>query len=124
MATEIIAKWFRLINKLLLEFIMSRLVSLLLLLAFTISSPAFAKDKESSVEKATKDEVRGDDYSKKGKGRPNNPGEHGRENAADKQSRGQGNGSKKEESWEDRIRDEIDDGGKGKGNKKDKGKKK
>jgi hypothetical protein len=103
---------------------MKRLIGLVLLVLFTITSPTFAKDKESSLEKAIKDEIRGDDHSGKGKGRPDSPGEHGRENAADKQSRGQGNGSKKEESWEDRIRDEIDDGGKDKGNKKDKGKRK
>lgn len=103
---------------------MTRLIGLVLLLVCAISYPASAKDKGSSLERAIKDEIYGDDHSGKGKGRPDNPGEHGRDNAADKQSRGQGNGSKKEETWEDRVRGEIDYDEKGKGNKKEKGKKK
>jgi hypothetical protein len=99
---------------------MKRVASLLLLAAFATSSPLYAKDKDSSLEGVIKDAINEDDHQGKGKGRPDNPGEHGRENAADKQSRGQGNGSKKEESWEDRVRDEID--GDDKHGKKDKGK--
>ena len=102
-----------------------RSIGLMLLVVFAISIPAFAKDKESSLEKAIKDEIRGDDHSEKGKGRPDNPGEHGRDNAAENQSRGHGNGSKKEYSWEDRIKDEFeDDDDKDKGKKKKKNKQK
>ena len=59
-------------------------------LVLILSSPAFAKDKGSSVEDAIREEIRdeiGDvDHgdNSKGKGRPDNPGEHGRENAAQK----------------------------------------
>ena len=101
---------------------MNKYSSLLFLAVFVISSPLYAKDKDSFLEGVIKDSVNEEGHSGKGKGRPNNPGEHGRENAADKQSRGQGNGSKKEDSWEDRVRDEIDGDDKGRYDKKDDGK--
>lgn len=100
---------------------MTRLTGLLLLVVFAVSSPVYAKDKDSSLEKAIKEEFGVDKDPGKGQGRPDNPGEHGRDNAAEKQSRGQGKGSKQEDSWEDRIRDEIE--GDGKDKKKDKAKK-
>lgn len=101
---------------------MIRLTWLLVMFVLVISSPAYAKDKDSSVEEAIEDMVSEDDHPGKGKGRPDNPGEHGRDNAAEKQSRGQGKGSKSEDSWEDKLRDEIEDDDKGKGGKKNKGK--
>jgi len=104
---------------------MSKLIWLPLLLVFALSTPAYAKDKESSLEKAVRDDFRDDDHPGKGKGRPDNPGEHGRENAAEKQSQSHGKGSKKGESWEDKIRDEFDDeDDKDKGKDKKKNKKK
>ena len=96
-----------------------RLTSLLFLFVFAVSSPAFAKDEGSSLESAVKGAFGRDNDSDKGK--PDNPGEHGRENAAEKQSRDHGAGGKNEDSWEDKIRDEFkDDSSKDKG--KDKGK--
>ena len=45
-----------------------------------------------------------------GPGRPDDPGAHGRENAAQKQRDNPGKGSKGgDDDWEDRIRDAIDD---------------
>ena len=76
---------------------MRRFIGFMLLVAFIASPSVFAKEKDSSLEKAIKDEIRGDDHSGKGKGRPDNPGEHGRENAAEKQSQSHGKGSKKED---------------------------
>ena len=89
---------------------MSKLILLPLLLAFAFSSSLYAKDKDSSLEKAVKDVFSDDDSPGKGKGPSDNPGEHGRDNAAEKQSRGHGNGSKQEGSWEDKIRDEFESG--------------
>ena len=100
---------------------MIRLTGLLVLFVFAISSPAYAKDKDSSLDKAIKEPVSEDDHPGKGKGRPDNPGEHGRDNAAEKQSRGHGKGSKSEDSREDELRDKIEDDDKG--SKKNKGKK-
>lgn len=96
-----------------------------LLTATTVS----AKGKNSSLEQAVEDEIRDaldlDDGKNKGKGKPHNPGEHGRDNAADKQRDNPGKGSKGGDSWEDEIRDEIfgddddkDKGGKNKSKKK------
>jgi hypothetical protein len=107
------------------EVILMRLIGIALLAALVISPSTFAKDKESSLEKAIKGEIRSDDHPGQGSGRPDNPGEHGKDNAAEKQSRGHGNGSKKEESWEDRVRDEFeDDDDKDKGKDKKKNNKK
>ena len=103
---------------------MKNLLAVLLLVAFTASSPLLAKDKDSSLEKAIKEEFDDDDHPGKGKGRPDNPGEHGRENAAEKQSRGHGNGSKKEASVEDEIRKEFEDDDKYNSKKKGKDKNK
>jgi hypothetical protein len=100
--------------------IMAKLIWLPFLLVLAFSAPLYAKDKDSSLEKVIEDVFSDDDHPGKGEGRPDNPGEHGRENAADKQSRGHGNGSKKEDSWEDRIRDEFDDDDKGKSKSKKK----
>ena len=102
---------------------MAKLIWLPFLLVLAFSAPLYAKDKDSSLEKAIEDVFSDDDHPGKGKGRPDNPGEHGRDNAADKQSRGHGNGSKKEDSWEDRIRDEFDDDDDDKGKTKSKKKK-
>ena len=44
-----------------------------------------------------------------GKGKPDNPGEHGRDNAAQKQRENPGKGSKGGDSWEDSIKDEFDE---------------
>ena len=102
---------------------MSRLIQLVLLLVLVSSVPVQAKDKQSSVEKAIRDEL-SYDGDKKGKGRPDNPGEHGRKNAAQKQSQSSGKGSKKNDSWEDVIQDERDRDGKRNGNKPKKSKQK
>jgi len=102
---------------------MFRLIKLVLLLLLVSSVPAHAKDKQSSVEKSIRDELSYDRDSK-GTGRPDNPGEHGRRNAAHKQSQSSGKGSKKNDSWEDVIQDERDRGGKGNGQKPNKSKQK
>jgi len=82
----------------------------LLCAALLMSAPLYAKDKNSSIEDAIRDSVDDDDKHKgKGHGRPDNPGEHGRENAAQKQRENPGNGSKGGDSWEDKVRDAIDD---------------
>lgn len=61
----------------------------------------------------------------KSKGRPDNPGQHGRENAAAKQRENPGKGSKGGESWEDTARGALDkDEKKQKDKKKDKEKQK
>lgn len=94
-----------------------------ILLAYSL--PGYAKDKESSIERAIKDELRDeiyDDNNQKGKGKPDNPGQHGRDNAAQKQRENSGKGSKGADSWEDIIRDEIDDDDKGKNKNKNKNK--
>lgn len=101
-----------------------KFVGLLLLVAFSFSSPTYAKGKESSQGNADRDEVRDEKHVGKGKGRPDNPGEHGRENAAEKQSRGHGNGSKKEGTEGDKPLHELDGDGKGDGKKQKKDKKK
>jgi hypothetical protein len=80
---------------------MTRLLTLAVMLAVSLSFPVSAKDKDSSVNKAIKRELSGNDHPGKGKGQPDNPGEHGRDNAAEKQSRGQGNGSKQQNNWYD-----------------------
>ncbi|MEP6391221.1 MAG: hypothetical protein ABJ056_15020 [Halioglobus sp.] len=49
-----------------------------------------------------------DSDKQKSKGRPDDPGQHGRDNAAAKQRENPGNGSKGEESWLDSIRDKDD----------------
>lgn len=88
---------------------MPKLFLLSFLLIFAFSTPLSAKDKDSSLEEAIRDTFQSDDHPEKGKGRPDNPGEHGRENAADKQSRDHGSDGKDEDSWEDKIRDEFED---------------
>ena len=67
---------------------------------------ALSKDKSSSIEDAIRDEIReeaGLDDKQTGPGRPDDPGAHGRENAAEKQRQNPGKGSKGEEDWEDRL---------------------
>lgn len=83
---------------------------------------AFSKDKSSSIEDAIRDEVSDElDYDKKkGKGRPDNPGEHGRDNAEQKQRDNPGKGSKDDNSWEDEIREKFEDD-EDKNDKNDKG---
>ncbi|MEH6519502.1 MAG: hypothetical protein V7742_22730 [Halioglobus sp.] len=102
---------------------MIRTIMLVCLTLLVYTMPGVAKDKDSSAGRAVNDVIYSgiyDDDHHKGKGRPGNPGEHGRDNAAQKQRENPGNGSKGGDSWEDIIRDEVDDGGKknkGKGRK-------
>ncbi len=102
----------------------------LLLTGLLLISPgiALAKDKSNSIEDAIRDEIReevGLDDKQTGPGRPDDPGAHGRENAAEKQRQNPGKGSKGDEDWEDRLRDEFDDDDhKDKDKDKDKDKKK
>ena len=73
---------------------------------------ALSKDKNASIEDAVRDEVRkevGLNDKQTGPGRPDDPGAHGRDNAAEKQRQNPGKGSKGGEDWEDRLRDSIDD---------------
>ena len=96
----------------------------LLFLILILSSPAYGKDKESSPEKALRDEISED--RDRGQGRPDNPGQHGRDNAAEKQRENPGRGSKGGDAWESSKSDafEDDDGNKNDKNKKNKSKKK
>ena len=96
---------------------------LLILISLTLlPGLTFAKGKDSTLERAIKDEIFDDDK-QKGKGRPDNPGEHGRDNAAQKQAQNPGKGSGKNSSLEGAMLDEIlgdddrDDKGKRKGKK-------
>jgi len=94
---------------------------------FAITAVAVAQGKNDGIEDAVRDDIRdelGLDDKQTGPGRPDNPGEHGRDNAAEKQRQNPGKGSKGEQSWEDRLRDEIDDDHKDKDKDKDKDKKK
>ncbi len=101
-----------------------------LLAGLLLVSPgiALSKDKSNSIEDAIRDEIReeaGLDNKQAGPGRPDDPGAHGRENAAEKQRQNPGKGSKGDEDWEDRLRDEFDDDDhKDKDKDKDKDKKK
>ena len=95
--------------------------------ALLVSAPLYGKNnnKNTSIEDVIRDGIRdskdGDDkQTGKGQGRPDNPGEHGRDNAAQKQRENSGKGSKGGDSWEDQIRNAIEDDDKDK--KKDKGK--
>jgi hypothetical protein len=101
---------------------MSKSKTLLFLSLLMCTTVGVAKDKDSSLERAIKDEIRDEIYEDDkhgGKGKPDNPGEHGRDNAAQKQRENPGQGSKGDgDSWEDIIRDEIDDDSKDKGKKK------
>ena len=68
-------------------------MKILLILILTLSaSSVFAqgKNKDSSVERAIRDEIGGDN---KGGGKPSNPGAHGRANAASKSGGGVNSGS-------------------------------
>ena len=96
--------------------------------ALLVSAPLYGKNnsKNTSIEDVIRDGIRdskdGDDkQTGKGQGRPDNPGEHGRDNAAKKQKESSGKGSKGGDSWEDQIRNAIDDDDK---DDKDKNKKK
>jgi len=77
------------------------LISLTLLPALTL-----ARDKDSTLEGIIKDEVMHDEKSK-GKGRPNNPGEHGRDNAAAKQAVNPGKGSSNHSSSMESVIDDV-----------------
>lgn len=96
---------------------MPKIVCLISLLIMAVSLPVYSKDKDTSLEGVIEDVFKDDDHPGKGHGRPDNPGEHGRENAADKQSRGHGKGSKGDDSWVDQVKDHVEDDDKGKGNK-------
>ena len=107
---------------------MSRAIAALLL-AFLVSLPLQAKNKNDSIEDVILDVIRdeiGDDEKGKGKGkgngRPDNPGQHGRDNARKKQCQNPGKGSKCDSDWVDTFRDEIDDDEKNKGKGKGKNK--
>jgi len=94
-----------------------------------LSTVALAKGKNDSIEDVIRDEIRDEldlDDKQTGPGRPDNPGEHGRDNAAEKQRQNPGKGSKGDDDWEDRLRDAIDDDDKetGKDKSKNKGKNK
>ena len=79
-------------------------ILLILILALSASSVfAQGKNKDSSVERAIRDEIGGDN---KGGGKPSNPGAHGRANAASKSGGGVNSGSG---SLLGDIIDEIDD---------------
>lgn len=82
-----------------------KILTNLLLLILMLSGPVYAKDNQSSLEKALQDEISGDSN----KGKPDNPGEHGRDNAAKKQRENPGHGSKGDDSWESAISDAFDD---------------
>jgi len=72
----------------------------LLIAGLVATTPAYAKpDKDSNQESAIRDELSYENN--QGKGRPDNPGEHGRENAAQKQRENPGKGSKGGDSWDD-----------------------
>ena len=82
------------------------------MLAMSVALPLQAKDKNDSIEDAIGDAIRDeiyDDDKHKGKGRPDNPGEHGRDNARRKQCENPGKGSKCDYDWEDIISDDDDD---------------
>ena len=94
----------------------------LLLASLIVAAPSYAKpDKDSDLESAIRDELSYENN--QGKGRPDNPGEHGRENAAQKQRENPGKGSKGGDSWEDSS-DKDKDKDKDKGKDKDKDKEK
>ena len=103
---------------------MMKVITIFLVLC-TFGIPALAKDNNRTLEDVIRDEF-GEEQDK-GKGRPDNPGQHGRDNAAEKQSNNPGKGSKSDDSLEDWIRGDDDDKDKDKDkdkkNKKDKNKK-
>lgn len=73
--------------------------STVLVAILVIAGPAYAKDKNSSMEDKIGDAFSNDDH--QGQGKPDNPGQHGRENAAQKQRENPGKGSKGGDSWDD-----------------------
>ena len=79
------------------------------LLALAVALPLQAKNKNVSdaIVDVIRDEIDYDDKHK-GKGRPDNPGEHGRKNAHQKQCENPGKGSKCDNHWEDSNRDAKD----------------
>ena len=75
---------------------MIRVIAVCLIIVCGIQ-PLQAKKNNDSVEDVIRDVIRDeidDDNDHKGKGRPYNPGEHGRDNARDKQCQNPGKGSK------------------------------
>jgi len=68
--------------------------------------PTLALAKDSTLEGIIKDEVMHDEKSK-GKGRPDNPGEHGRDNAAAKQAGNPGKGSSNHSSSGESVIDKV-----------------
>ena len=78
---------------------MNRLCALLIA-GLVATTPAYAKpDKGANSESAGKGEL--NVGHQQGKGQPDNPGEHGRENAAQKQRENPGKGSKGGDSRDD-----------------------
>ena len=94
--------------------------SALLIATLALTGPAYAKDKNSSMEDRVRGEFSEDNH--QGKGKPDNPGEHGRDNAAQKQRENPGKGSKGGDSWEESIRNESGDKSKDKNKDKNKNK--
>jgi hypothetical protein len=92
---------------------MNRLCALLIA-GLVATTPAYAKpDKGANSESAGKGEL--NVGHQQGKGQPDNPGEHGRENAAQKQRENPGKGSKGGDSRDD-LSDKDKDKDKDKGN--------
>ncbi len=76
----------------------SPVVGVMLLSLFVLSSPVFSKDKDKKAAvDAAIDRGLMDEKEKK-REKPDNPGEHGRENAAEHQLESHGQDSKKDES--------------------------
>ncbi len=101
----------------------------LILASALFASMAYGKSNSSKLEKAIIDEVfDNDDKGKNGKGKPNNPGAHGRANAEYKKATNPGQGGGKDSSLGGALLGEIlddddDDRGQDKGKNNKKGKK-
>jgi hypothetical protein len=82
--------------------IKSMCAACLLLLVYSTAPMAADKSDAGKGKASSKsyESAYGEDK-QKSKGRPDNPGQHGRENAAAKQNASPGKGSKSDDSWED-----------------------
>ncbi len=93
---------------------MKKILVLFIVIASTlVAGICYGKDKNSELEKAIRDEIFDDGKEggkgKNGKGRPDNPGAHGRANAEYKKATNPGKGGGKNSSWEDALGDILDD---------------
>jgi len=79
-------------------------VCVLLLVYSTAGATADKSGESKGQAKSSQQESTYGVDKQKSKGRPDNPGQHGRENAAAKQRENPGKGSKGDESWEDTAR--------------------